>query len=194
MHIDVYIPYEPCSRLGRAYNRAMEQSKDWVLFLDHDLFLCNPNWYDICLDAIKKIGKRAGWITCMTNNIPANYQRADIIMSGVPENNDLVQHINYAKRLDKQFNGIYEEAKESGGKLPDFCGYFILTHKEAWQKAGGFKDDFYVDCWYGWALYKAGYKLIRIPGLYVYHLGNEKKKLWGGWAKWKGITGDDRGV
>lgn len=193
MHIDVCIPYELNSRLGRACNRAMEQAKDWVLILDHDIFLCNPNWYTICLNAINTVGKKAGWITCMTNNIPAICQNINNIYKGVPTNNDLEQHILFAKKINQQFGDAPEEVLGNSEKGPDFCGYFILTHKEAWKKAGGFKDDFYIDCWYGWKLYEIGYKLYRIPGLYVYHLENEKKRLWENWAKWKGLTGADRG-
>ncbi|KKN32149.1 hypothetical protein LCGC14_0816710, partial [marine sediment metagenome] len=43
-------------QLADAYNEALsEGTSEWVLFLDHDVFLCNPYWYDMCVQAIKTL-------------------------------------------------------------------------------------------------------------------------------------------
>ena len=52
--IDVRIPYEPGAKLAFAYNRAMQTStSEWVALLDHDLFICNPHWYDMMMEGFK---------------------------------------------------------------------------------------------------------------------------------------------
>ena len=68
--LDVRIPYLPNKELGRAYNEAMETVRSWVMFIDSDVFLrTQPKWYDICMEAIRRVGHDAGFITCVTNRI-----------------------------------------------------------------------------------------------------------------------------
>lgn len=160
--IDVRIPFEPGKQLGFAYNRAMETIKDWVLFLDHDVLLCNPAWYTICQDAINQVGHMAGFITCMTNRIGCSCQQD----TGCP-GNDIKEHLLHAQTLQAAHRG---ELKKTSISDTPFSGFFILTHRRAWKDAGGFIDGFLgVDNAYYRAVSKAGYKTYVLPGLYVYH-------------------------
>lgn len=161
--IEVRIPFEPGKKLGFAYNRAMETVKDWVLFLDHDILLCNPNWYAICQKMIKRIGYNAGFITCMTNRISCSCQQNTDYRG-----HDIRQHLFIAKILHKSH---CNELQETSITDTPFSGFFILTHKKAWKDAGGFTDGFLgVDNAYYRAVSKAGYKTYIMRELYVYHI------------------------
>jgi len=181
--IHVVMPFEPGRRLAYAYNRAMEQSPtEWVLFLDWDLFSCNPYWYDMCLYAIDKVGDKTGWITCVTNRIGAPQQRAE----NAPESHDIVEHIGYAQGLfaitsKVDAYGVLQETQIE--RVPGaLSGFFILTNKTAWKKCGGFHSDRDrlrgVDNRYSKALSKAGYLHYCIRGLYYYHIHGFKNHLW----------------
>lgn len=181
--ITVCTPFEPGRKLAYAYNRAMEQSAtEWVLFLDWDLFSCNPYWYDMCLYAIDKVGHKTGWITCLTNRIGAPQQRA----SGCPESHDVTEHIQYASKLFYKNSSVDEN-----GVLVHTCveripgalsGFFILTNKTAWEKCGGFRSNRNrlrgVDNRYSKALSKVGYQHYCLYGLYYYHIHGFKNSIW----------------
>ena len=58
----------------------------------------------------------------------------------------------------------------------EFSGFMILTHKKAWQAAGGFSDGFLgVDNIYFKNLIEAKFKTYVMPGLYMYHTYGQKK-------------------
>lgn len=182
-HITVCTPFEPGRKLAYAYNRAMEHAKtEWVLLLDWDLFNCNPYWYDMCQYAIKELGHKTGWITCVTNRIGAPQQRAD----GAPKTHDIVDHVAYARDLFKEHskvdaNGVLEKTtlKRIPGAL---SGFFILTNKTAWRACGGFDENrkrlMGVDNKYSRALGKAGFAHYYMPGLYFYHIYGFKRTIW----------------
>lgn len=174
-YIDVFIPYEPCHQLGRAYNRAMDYAEDWVLLLDHDTFLCNPNWYEMCLHAIVSVGHKAGWITAVCNRAANFDQQAQ----GAPTGEDLREHTAFARTLFDKYGTELVEPKNT-----TFTGFFILTHKAAWQAVEGFDYEFHVDGRYAKRLEDAGYKFYVMKGLYLYHMQEEKEKYWD-WNRWK---------
>ena len=176
--IEVRIPYEP-GCLGKSYNDIMRDTKDWALILDHDVYVAlNPHWYTMCQEAIEKVGHAAGWITCKTNRIGTTssqrYRNPDYPYCKDPD--DIVYHTTVAHRLYKQYGNTLIDFTKTG----QFSGFFILTHKEAWSKAGGFVEIpgkfLGIDTAYYRAVRKAGYKLILMPGLYVYHIYNNKPR------------------
>jgi GT2 family glycosyltransferase len=168
--IEVCIPYEVCMNVGESYNRTMEKAKDWVLFLDHDVYVCNPDWYDICLSVIKRVGHQAGVITAVCNR-SANGDQHD---RGAPTTNNLADHYERAKQLYEIHDLSYNEVTN-----PDLTGFFILTHKQAWYDVGKFNTDrFHVDGRYCLRIHEKNYKSIVIPGLYFYHLETAKNKFW----------------
>ena len=166
--IDVRIPYCPGYKLGEAYNKAMETVEDWVLFLDHDIFLLNPNWYSMLENAVRQVGHKAGWITCVTNRIACLGQRVRM----KNDTDDLKRHRRVAMRLWKKHGAMLIEypLRNKRGRPQFLSGFFMLTHKEAWKKVGGFSTGFIgVDNNYAIGLNEAGYKFYVMPGLYVYH-------------------------
>ncbi len=175
MFIDVRIPYDFQGRVGTAYNREMQTVKDWVLFFDHDVFIStNPHWYDMCLDAIKQVGHEAGWITGVTNRIGCSAQKAETWGASIDlENDDYLQHVKYARMLWEKHGNKLVSANNH-----EFSGFFILTHKKAWNAVGGVADKMFVDRQYSRAIVKAGYQQYVMPGLYFYHLHKKKQEVW----------------
>jgi glycosyltransferase involved in cell wall biosynthesis len=170
--IDVQIPYEPNKKLAYAYNRAMENTTaEWVLFLDHDLFICNPHWYQMCLTAIEVLkGKDVGWITARCNRIACPPQR----VKPPEDSDDIKYHIGIAKQLYQKFGN---QLTKTDALL---SGFFILTSKAAWWRAGGFKDVgkgiSQIDNDYSRRIMEAGFEQYVMDGLYFYHLWKRLKK------------------
>ena len=170
--IQVMIPYDANGQLAAAYNRAMVRAtSEWVLFIDHDLFLCNRHWYQMCIEAINQVGHDTGWISAVTNRIGNPNQRVE----GAPMSHDLVEHCDFAKNLYYKYGTKVERCKGA------MSGFWILTNKYAWKKCGGFDEGrkrlLGVDNKYSQALSMAGFKHYKMPGLYVYHIYREKKLL-----------------
>lgn len=170
MTIDVRIPFDSNrNKLGSAYNRAMETVKDWALLLDHDIFLVNHTWHATCLDAIKSLGHRAGWISCRTNAVACPHQ----VIKGHLKNHDLNYHTEIAKKREIDYPGVYTDVTDA---IVPLSGFFILTHRKAWEDAGGFPEGFLgVDNQYHRRLAKAGYRVFVMEELYCYH---RYKRLW----------------
>jgi len=171
MEIQIIIPWGSNGNLGAAYNRLMESVTDWVCFLDHDILQLNPNWYHICRSAIKTVGHSAGWITGVTNAIacPSQY------CPDAPKNNDVIDHMRYAKKRYNQFEDNLFLVDPTTIGL-EFSGFMILTHKSAWEKTGGFENGFLgIDNAYFRGITKTGHKAYIIPGLYMYHTYGQKK-------------------
>jgi len=162
-YLDVRIPYQQNKKLGTAYNRIFETVDDWVLIMDHDILLVNPHWCDICLEAIKKVGHQAGWITCRSNT----GRKEQKIACNDEERYDLDYHYGIAKKLYHEKKGTISDVSTTCEK---FAGNFILTHKKAWEDAEGFKDGFLgIDFDYYYRLRRKGYKFYVLEDLYVYH-------------------------
>lgn len=155
-------------QLGQAYNRAMETVSDWVLFLDHDVLILNPHYYEMLMHAVKTVGHKAGWVSGVTNRIANGWQNR----RPAEDPDDLAHHMDHAKKLYQRHGN---ELIDSTGKQQAYCGFFILTHKQAWKDAGGFLDGFWVDRQYCEALWTAGYQTYIMPGLYCFHYRTRHK-------------------
>jgi GT2 family glycosyltransferase len=143
---------------------------EWVLFFDHDLFICNRYWYQMSIQAIEELeDKPVGWISAVTNRIGNPAQKA----LAAPETNNLEDHILFARKLYEQHGSKVERCKGA------MSGFWILTNKTAWKKCGGFDENrkrlLGVDNKYSQALNRAGFAHYRMPGLYVYHIYRQKK-------------------
>lgn len=190
--ISVCIPYKPGRQLAKAYNEAMDTAAtEWVLMLDWDLFNCNPYWYDCCVSAIEQVGHEAGWITCVTNRIGGNSQKAKFFMDEddpPPACDNIARHMAYARRLHRKYNVMNGNAELVKVDVRRFkgalSGFFILTSKTAWKAAGGFNENrkrlMGVDNFYSRDVSKAGYRLMGMPGLYFYHIYRKKAHYWRG--------------
>jgi len=169
--IDVRIAYEPGGRIGQDYNRIMrETAHEWVLFLDHDVLLLHPSWYEVCRRAILE-HPDGGLFTCFTNNIACKHQKAP----DAPVGHDLARHRAYARAIWERYGYACTENRRWL-----IGGFFMLTSKTAWRKAGGFPEDgfFGVDNEYHRRILRAGFKCYRMDGLYCYHIRDRKDRNW----------------
>jgi hypothetical protein len=166
--IETKIPYELNGDLAEAYNLAMQgATSDWVLLLDHDVFLaCNPYWYEICLEAVRKVDEKTGLLTCVTSprtKVNSGLQNAKVNVKG----EDIKEHIQGAKQSWEDYGVELEEIKEYR-----LAGFFMLVNKRIWEKIL-FKDQGKgvnkIDWDYCDRLLEAGYKIYKMRGLYVYH-------------------------
>lgn len=168
--IQVQVVYDTGGHLAAAYNRGMERAtSEWVLFLDHDLFLCNKHWYEMCVNAIEELGHNTGWISAVTNRIGNPAQKAE----GAPMSHNIIEHCAFARKLYIEHGSKVERCKGA------MSGFWILTNKTAWKKCGGFDENrkrlLGVDNKYSQSLSRAGFAHYRLPGLYVYHIYKQKK-------------------
>ena len=168
--IDVRIPFRPGAQLGAEYNYIMHETKcDWVLFLDHDIFLCNPHWYLLCQKAIQQYGKQTGMFSCWTNNLGRTMQRDET----APQGHDLQQHIEHARK-------VFDQHQFSCTTIDKCSGMLLMINREAWYNVGGFPGvGIFKEDWdFSRRLIFANYKLMRIDGLYVYHLRDRTRGSW----------------
>jgi GT2 family glycosyltransferase len=165
MWIDVSIPFEPGNLLATAYNRTLENSAaDWVLFLDHDVFLTNPLWYEMCLQAIQDLwsDSKAACITCVSGGSRhhSNLARGE----NIPDS--ILHHINISKEYYKRYKNKLERVFE----YP--AGFFLLLNKEIAKKVmfrQMNKSINNIDVDFGTRLLDAGYNIYCMKGLYVHH-------------------------
>lgn len=149
-------------RLGERYNHCMRQSDGWVLFIDHDVLLLHPKWYEICLRAIKNAGPKAGFLTALTNRLGCAQQRYPV------PGHDISDHTKVALELEKKNRGQLEDFTH--GKR--MSGHVILTNREAWEACGGFTEGLGIcgtDTRYHGRIEEAGYRVLLMKDLYVYH-------------------------
>jgi GT2 family glycosyltransferase len=165
MWIDVRIPFDENNLLALAYNRALEEgSSEWVLFLDHDVFLCNPRWYEMCLKAIEIVERdpKAAMIGCECGG---EHHKRSVAESGVPTDR-LELYIDSSKNYYYQYGNSLQRIEEH---VP---GYFMLLRRDVAKKIGfqqRRRSINNIDVDFGQRLLKAGYHVYQMRGLYIYH-------------------------
>jgi GT2 family glycosyltransferase len=178
--INVCIPFDPGANLGGEYNRIMEESKrEWVLFLDHDVLILNPHWYLLCQEAIRK-HPDAGLFTAFGSAGGSKFQR----IGGTPaRGQSILVHRGLAKKIFQKHGFSLTENNPSDRKAL-ISGFFMLTSKTAWKKAGGFGNMglFAQDHLYHRRIAAAGLKCYRIDGIYCYHL---LERVDGSWIRFQ---------
>ncbi len=165
MWVDVRIPYEQGGRLADAYNRALvDSSADWVLFLDHDVFLANPRWYEMCLTAIESLrdDPKAACIGCLCGG---ERHKRTMAIKGEPDDR-IEKHIELSKWYFQKYNYQLTKSKEY------IAGYFMLVNRKIATKIGFLQQNKSInniDVDFGTRLLEAGYHIYNMPGLYIYH-------------------------
>jgi len=169
--IDVRIPFVTDGNLGKEINRIMNETKhNWVLLIDHDIFLCHPHWYHMCQKAIE-LYPDTGLFSCWTNRSSGLDRRIDIAV----DSNNIEDHYYEAKRLFLRFG--YECTLVTDL----YCsGAFMLLRKTAWSFTGGFpaKGIDKEICDFAKALVDNKWEIRIIQGMYIYHLKNEFVTSW----------------
>jgi len=161
----VRIPYELGNSLAKAYNRALEESTaEWVLFLDHDVFLCNPLWYEMCLNAIGQLkrDKRAACITCVCGG----ERRRRSMREGKAISDNIEYHIQESMIHYQHYRCELEQM------MIYAAGYFLLLNREIALKIGFEQQNNTInniDADFGTRLLAKGYNIYLMRGLYIYH-------------------------
>ena len=174
MYISVQIPYQPNRKIAVAYNRALKTSvSDWVLFLDHDVFLCNPYWYEMCIKAIENVkdDPRAALITCYAGG---ERMKRTLKESGEPVDS-ITGHIALAEHYYKKHGNDLEEVKEP------VAGFFMLLNRKIAREIKFVQGDQSinnVDKMFCKKLLSKGYHIYRMSGLYIYHRRGMKHLKW----------------
>jgi len=165
MEIDIHIAHDmDQGRLGETYNRLMGQSStDWVLFIDSDVLLLHPRWFNIFVRTIYLHGEGTGLITCKTNRLGCKEQ----MILGNDNNHDIIKHTEHAISVERQFRGQVEDYTH--GKR--MSGHVMLVNKCAWEKVGGFPIGGVIgtDTKFHGRIEHGGFKVLCMKDQYVYH-------------------------
>lgn len=166
MWIDVRIPFDENNRLAEAYNRALQESTtDWVLFLDHDVFLCNPHWYSMCLYVIENLKDVDDHAACIGCKCGGSHHKRTVKQHGPPES-DIEKHIAYSKKVYHKYGNMVRQIHEHA------AGYFLLLNRQIATEIGfrQVKNSINnIDQDFGSRLLEAGYHIYEMEGLYIYH-------------------------
>jgi len=175
--IHAHIAYGPDNKLAEAYNDIMLRYRlgQWVVFIDQDVFLCNPLWNNLCRQVVcNAMNWQYGVFSCLTNFSGVADQR---IQAPAKHITDIDYHVNLSKKQWKEKRAIVQEAESD-----QLSGFFLMVSVSAWEAVGGFKDVGRGVLGVDWDFTKrvkaAGYKLGILQGLYVYHRGNMRKERW----------------
>jgi GT2 family glycosyltransferase len=163
MNVHICIPYSITKNLGAAYNETMARIPDGdaACFIDYDVQLLTP-------DAGKIIHEYANLhpnslLTCFTNRA-TTFAKAQLL-TGVPsEDTNIRNHIDLA---EKQKEHLYKVTPI----LKDISGFLMVLSKSLWRKHP-FPDNGHclgIDTSYSRSIRRAGLKVLRMDGLYVFH-------------------------
>jgi GT2 family glycosyltransferase len=179
--IHVCIPYDSGKNLGAVYNQSIRMVGDdpnyhhkFIVVMDHDAMFLTP-------DAIKHIDVYAerfpdtGIFTCYTNRLHPDSKGQ--LLGPISENDSIRHHIEIA---EKQKSKLYEVTE-----IDHPIGGFLMVIKiAAWEKVGGFSENgkcLGVDNDFSGRILKAGYKILCMSGVYVFHtyrlIGGYKSKI-----------------
>lgn len=163
--VHILTPYRTDKNLGAAYNAAISLLPDshWACVTDIDICFLTPD-AGVILEEYAARNPEAGILTCFTNRV--SHLSRPQLLEGVPsENPDIKYHISLA---EKQRELAYSTTVIDR----DISGMLMLMSKKTWQqfpfpengKAIG------VDTYYGRRIRAAGLKILRMDGLYIFHI------------------------
>lgn len=175
--IPCIIPYKSNGRLDEAYNDEMKIRKGPVYFQDHDVLQLNPYWYQALQHAWDTLGEKIGFLSFVTNRIGPRCQRSDhpelrrYEFGHDPD--DIKLHMQIAADRWRKYKFDIRDVTDVPAPGTPMSGITILTHKKAWEAAGGFphgKNGFAeVDWRYSLAVKKAGFRWYTMRGVVVFH-------------------------
>lgn len=171
MYIDVHIPFGKQNQLAQTYNRVLDGgSSEWVLFLDHDVFLCNPRWYEMCIRAISTL-QRDPLAACVGCECGGEHHKRTMAKQGKPDDH-IETHIKISKMAYSQYGDLLQRIH-----IP-VPGFFMLLKREVAREIGFIQKSptiNNIDTDFGERLMKAGYHIYQMRGLYIYHRRGMKK-------------------
>lgn len=162
-------PYDLHKNIGEYYNAAMAPLApgDWCCFTDADAVFTTPNYGSQVAEILSARAEPEGYglLYAVTNRIGCDWQLASCVDRSV---DDMAYHRRMGKERQDE-HGI--TVREVTGKQRGGSGFLILVRKDAWAKAGGFKESGMLGV--DWAFFesakKAGVRVGLMPGVYLYH-------------------------
>lgn len=160
--IDI-IPYRTDKDLGRAYNDIFRPDNgDAVCFRDGDTLFLTPDYGNI-LDEYHRLYPD-DVLTCFTNRVSTLSKMQ--LLTGKPDDNpDITYHIKLAEEQKKELYKVTEINRDISGTLM-IIPLKVLSRfpfKEGGQALG-------VDTEWNRRIRKAGIKILRCDGLYIFHI------------------------
>lgn len=149
--------------LGKAYNDHMKllpDGTDWAIFTDSDVLL----WGDFGhqFQEIIKKNSGVGILTCVCNRIGNmhGYQ----ILDKISEEPNIVTHFKISENIEQTKRGKVTEVNNF------ISGMVMVINKQAWEDVGGFPEKTNkVDNRFSSKILRAGYRILQLDGLYVFH-------------------------
>lgn len=158
-----FSPFALDGNLGAAYNHYVEtcvpNEDDWICFTDQDVAFIHEYTGNHINDYITTYPD-TGLFTCFTNRVNNNKQRYPEAFN----QKNIMYHIQVAQHL-------YQEKHLKTRELTKFIsGMLMVFQKKTWRTVKGFPDGMLkVDNRFSYRILKAGMKIRRMDGIYVFH-------------------------
>lgn len=156
-------PFATDRNLGAAYNEFLGRlsDDDWAVLIDHDAMWTTPHWYNQLSSVL--VDRSIGCITAMTNRIGCPYQR----VPGADANHDVRFHRQLGEQLRRQHG---TDTIDVTRREPLISGVVLTVRAGTVRAVGGFRSGLLgVDNALHASLRDAGFQVLLMPGLYVYH-------------------------
>lgn len=158
-------PYRLDKNLGKAYNETMALLPDdwWAAFHDIDTCFLTPESIAIIHKYIE-LYPSTGIFTCFTNRL-STLSTKQLLNGKISEDMDMRNHIAIAQVQKSRLYTTYEVKK-------DISGMLMVISKATWKRFP-FKEDkkcLGVDTEYNRRLRASGRKILRMEGLYIFHI------------------------
>ncbi len=159
---------------GPACNQAVNATIGTV-YESYDIFLLNNDTRltENALSVLKENMYSAGDIGAVgsISNYAGNRQQVDVVFDRVADYLEYGRN-NNVSACDTQFGN--SKIAEERVRL---SGFAMLIKREAWNKAGGFDEDFapgyFEDDALSMELLKNGYRLLLVKNSFIYHAGSQ---------------------
>lgn len=165
MKVKILVPYSLEKNLGRAYNECMARlgEDEWGCLCDVDLCFLTSD-AGLILENYALQYPDAGIMTCYTNRV-SPLSKMQLLSGLIDENMDLRRHVRLAE-TQRQY--AYTATDIKG----DISGMLMMISKKVWNR---FPFTEYLRCLgvdteYNRIIRANGLKILRMDGLYVFHL------------------------
>jgi len=164
MKIHIKTPFAEDKNLGRAYNEAFDdvEERDWVCLIDHDVLFLTPDAISIMYEYVRSYPE-TGLFTCYTNRI--HPLAVDQLLDGRVNENTCIKYHQERAYNQKRFGVTVAEINHV------ISGFLMLVSKKTWReiKFPEHGKCLGVDNEFSQKVLKAGKKIYRMNGLYVWH-------------------------
>lgn len=166
------VPFSMEKNLGKAYNEAMQLIPDgsFACFRDSDTCFLTPDGPAIVHEYVNRFPD-TDLFTCFTNRL-TTLSPDQLLKGRVDEHSDIRTHINYAQ---KQKSKLYEVTQLQRM----ISGFLMVINKETWKEFP-FREDLQcltVDNNFSKRLLLTGKKVLRMDGLYIFHIYRMEKGI-----------------